>query len=63
MILNIADRHPTGIERNDHVIEPAKTPRPCGHQAQDEASATVPGNIQIYFAELSRDDLVREAIA
>src|SRR5437588_1873988 len=34
MLLDIAQRHPTGIQRNDHLIDTAESTRSFGHQCR-----------------------------
>ena len=34
MMLDIAQRHPTGIQRNDHLIDTAESTRSFGHQCR-----------------------------
>jgi hypothetical protein len=53
VILNIADRHPTGRQGDDHVIQATKAPGDLRYQAWNEGSGTVSGDIEIDVADLA----------
>jgi hypothetical protein len=44
MVLDIADRHPLGIEADDHVAEPVEAPLTLADQVRLEAAPTVAGS-------------------
>jgi hypothetical protein len=52
-MLNVADRHPTGIQRDDHVIQDTQAPGALRYQAWYEGSGTVSGDIEIDVADLA----------
>jgi hypothetical protein len=41
MMLDIAHRHPAGIERDDHLVQPAQAPLTGRHQTRGEAPVAV----------------------
>jgi hypothetical protein len=63
MMLDIAHRHPAGIERDDHVVEAAKASLALGHQARRETAVAVPRDLQLQITDLGRDRLRRRAIS
>lgn len=62
MMLNIANRHPAGVKRNDHVVEPAQAPRALGDQRRGETAVTIAWDRQTDIADLTGHRLGREAI-
>ena len=46
VMLDIADRHPAGIETDDHLVQAAETTRSLGHQPRRERPVPVPRHIQ-----------------
>lgn len=52
MGLDVSHRHPAGIQRDDHVVEPAETANALGDQAGLEGPGPVPGRGQGHVADL-----------
>jgi hypothetical protein len=63
MMLDTADRHPTGVERDDHVVETAQAPRALRDQRRAEAAVAIAWDRQADIADLTGDRLGRESIA
>ena len=63
MVLDIPDRHPAGIEADDHVIQPSEPSLPLGNQARSERPSPVPGDVQRDRSDLGLHGLRRGAVA
>ena len=50
----MCQRHPTGIQRDDHVIETADTALAFGHQPWGERALPIPRHLQGHRAGLSQ---------
>ena len=59
MMFDISDRHPAGIERDDHPVQPPEAPRALRHQRRGERPVPVPRDLQLDIANL-RGNLLRE---
>jgi hypothetical protein len=46
MVLDVADRHPAGVQRDDHVLQPTEAAGALGHQRRPERTIPVPRLIQ-----------------
>ena len=57
------DRHPAGVEADDHLVEPAEPARALGHQPRGEATVAVARGGQLDVADLGRHRLRRRAVA
>lgn len=44
MVLNVAHRHSTGIQADDHRIQPVQTTLTLAHQTPGEGPGPVPGH-------------------
>src|SRR5690606_18560660 len=53
MMLDITHGHPTGIQRDDHVGEPAQATSPLGHQPRLERASPIPRRVQLDIANLA----------
>ncbi|GFG54799.1 hypothetical protein MAGR_62400 [Mycolicibacterium agri] len=62
MMLYIADRHPAGIKRDDHVIEPAQAPRTLGDQRRSEAPVAIARDRQPDVTDLTGHGLGGEPV-
>ena len=59
VMLDIALRHPAGIQGDDHPIQTTQTPRPFRHQRRGEGAVPIPRDLQLNIAHLG-GDLLRE---
>ena len=63
VVLDVADRHPAGIEADDHVVEPTKAPGALRHQPRDEATLAITRGVQLDVTDAGRDRLRGRAVA
>lgn len=63
MKLNVPQRHSTGIQRDDHVIEPTDAARALGHQSRSERAVAVTRHLQGHRTGLGVHCLGRAAVA
>src|SRR5690606_22375585 len=61
--LYVTQGHSTGIQGDDHVIEPAEATGALGHQPRSERAVTITRHIQRHRAGLGLHRLGRSAIA
>src|SRR5215212_8664794 len=59
MSLNVADRHPPGIQADDHLRQPADPPLALRHQPRLKGAVTVPRGSQINIADLGAQPFTR----
>ena len=62
MMTDVADRHPAGVQRHDHRVEPVETARALGHQHRRERPVAVPRDRQLDVADLARHRLGERAV-
>jgi hypothetical protein len=46
VVLDIADRHPTRTQADDHVVEAVQAPRALRHQRRGERRTAIPWDVQ-----------------
>ncbi len=63
MVLDVADRHPAGVEADDHLIEPTESPGALRDQPWDERPTPVAGHVQVDVADLGGQCLRRGSVA
>jgi hypothetical protein len=63
VVLDVADRHPAGIEGDDHVVDPAQAPLALRDQPWFEAAGPVTRHVQIDVADLAGDRFRGRAVA
>ena len=63
MVLDVAQRHPAGIQADDHLIQAAEPARPLRYQLRGEAAVAVPRHRQLNIADLAGDRLRGGAVA
>jgi hypothetical protein len=63
VVLNVAHRHPAGIEADDHLIKAAHPARPLGHQPRSERAVAIPRHCQLHIADLTENRLRTRAVA
>jgi hypothetical protein len=51
-MLDVADRHPAGVQADDHVLQPAQAAGALGHQRRRERGVPVPRLVQRDVADL-----------
>ena len=64
MVLHVAGRHPAGLKRNDHLVQPTNATGPLGDQPGLKGAITVPravqGNVATSVATVFRVAPLRE---
>jgi hypothetical protein len=62
VMLDVPHRHPAGVQRDDHLVEPTRPAGALGHQARLEGAGPVPRRGQSDVADLGRQGLGRRAV-
>ena len=62
-MLDVADRHPAGVEADDDLVEAAEAASTLGNQPRREGPVTVSWRGQLDLTDLRRDRLRGEAVA
>ena len=63
VVLNVADRHPAGVQADDHVLQPAQAARTLGHQRRRERGVAVARLVKADVADLGAHRLGGGAVA
>src|SRR5665213_767848 len=61
-MLDVADRHPARIQRDDHVVDATQPPRTLRNQPRGERAVAVAGHVQVDVADLTGDRLRCRAV-
>jgi hypothetical protein len=62
VVLDVAHRHPTRVQRDDHVVEAAGAALPLGHQPRLERRPAIPRHRQRHLTDLGGQGLRRRPV-